>query len=89
MFGYRHTSARSSGTLQSLAHYREQEQLLLKQSSAAVTDDGALLEYEALELRIHPPNVRSAGVQCVMTGAPQPCRCCGCMVTHTCKPSPR
>lgn len=50
---------RSSGQLQSLSHYRDQE-LQRKQNPAdgAVAEDGSLLEYEALELRIHPPNVR-------------------------------
>lgn len=50
---------RSNGQLQSLSHYRDQE-LQLKQNQAAVTEDGSLLEYEALELRIHPPGVRSS-----------------------------
>jgi hypothetical protein len=51
---YKVGNPKSSGQLQSLSHYRDQE---LQRSSAAVTEDGTLLEYEALELRIHPPNV--------------------------------
>jgi hypothetical protein len=47
---------RSNGQLHSLSHYREQE--LRKTPDGAVASDGSLLEYEALELRIHPPNVR-------------------------------
>lgn len=54
---YSVSNPRSSGQLQSLSHYRDQE--LRKQNcDGAVADDGSLLEYEALELRIHPPNVR-------------------------------
>lgn len=47
---------RSNGQLHSLSHYREQEQR--KAPDGACASDGSLLEYEALELRIHPPNVR-------------------------------
>ena len=45
----------STGQLASWDKYRELE-LQLKQN--AVTEAGDLLEYETLELRIHPPNVR-------------------------------
>lgn len=45
----------SAGQLASWDKYRELE-LQLKQN--AVTEAGDLLEYETLELRIHPPNVR-------------------------------
>lgn len=56
---YRLGNPRSSGQLQSLSHYRDQELQLKQNQAACVTEDGSLLEYEALELRIHPPNVRS------------------------------
>jgi hypothetical protein len=38
--------------------YREAEQANGAKHSS-VTANGALLEYETLELRVHPPNVRS------------------------------
>lgn len=58
---YSVANPRSSGQLQSLSHYRDQE-LLRKQNpgDGAVDADGSLLEYEALELRLHPPNVCDA-----------------------------
>ncbi len=46
---------RRSTSLQSFAEYRQAEAGNPSQSS--VTQDGLLLEYETLELRIHPPNV--------------------------------
>ncbi|EFJ42325.1 hypothetical protein VOLCADRAFT_97579 [Volvox carteri f. nagariensis] len=46
---------RRSSSLQSFAEYRQAEAQNPQMSS--VTSEGALLEYETLELRIHPPNV--------------------------------
>jgi len=51
---YYSTSCRSFNRLQHLSHYREVEQ---GRNNVAVTSEGDLLEYETLELRIHPPNV--------------------------------
>lgn len=62
MLGYRHSLSRSSGQLQSLANAREQEAASL--NNAAVDAAGELLEYETLELRIHPPNVRASACVC-------------------------
>ena len=47
---------RLQGSLLSFTEYRASEARNPTQSS--VTSDGALLEYETLELRIHPPNVQ-------------------------------
>eukprot|EP00878_Enallax_costatus_P041610 GHUV01048434.1.p1 GENE.GHUV01048434.1~~GHUV01048434.1.p1 ORF type:complete len:220 (+),score=65.20 GHUV01048434.1:1204-1863(+) len=52
---YSTSAAIRAGQLASWDKYRELE-LQLKQN--AVTEAGDLLEYETLELRIHPPNVR-------------------------------
>jgi hypothetical protein len=46
---------RRSSSLQSFAEYRQAEAQNPQMSS--VTSEGTLLEYETLELRIHPPNV--------------------------------
>lgn len=46
---------RRSTSLQSFAEYRANEAGNTNLSS--VTSEGILLEYETLELRIHPPNV--------------------------------
>jgi len=46
---------RKSESLQSFKEYRQSESQNPQQSS--VHDDGTLLEYETLELRLHPPNV--------------------------------
>lgn len=43
-----------SASLQAFSEYRELE---AQNTRHAVTNDGALLEYETLELRVHPPNV--------------------------------
>ncbi len=43
------------GSLQTFAEYREAEAANLLKASVSV--DGSLLEYETLELRVHPPNV--------------------------------
>jgi hypothetical protein len=63
---YSVANPRSSGQLQSLSHYRDSE-LQRKQNpvDGAVDADGSLLEYEALELRLHPPNVRRC---CILEG---------------------
>lgn len=52
----RNMTMHRSGSLQSFSDYRASEARNPQQSS--VTSDGALLEYETLELRIHPPNVQ-------------------------------
>mmetsp|Transcript_9972 Transcript_9972/g.21294 ORF Transcript_9972/g.21294 Transcript_9972/m.21294 type:complete len:599 (+) Transcript_9972:309-2105(+) len=44
-----------SPSLRAFSEYREEESTNYQQSS--VTDTGVLLEYETLELRVHPPNV--------------------------------
>jgi len=44
-----------SSSLQAFSEYRDAEAGGARTSS--VTTDGALLEYETLELRVHPPNV--------------------------------
>jgi glycine cleavage system regulatory protein len=43
-----------NASLQAFSEYRELE---AQNTRHAVTNDGALLEYETLELRVHPPNV--------------------------------
>ncbi len=52
---------RASASLQSFTTYREVEQEHLQQH-VTVNSEGEILEYETLELRIHPPNVE---VRCV------------------------
>jgi hypothetical protein len=52
----RNLQLRKSSSLQSFNDYRQTEQQNPQLSS--VTPDGLLLEYETLELRLHPPNVQ-------------------------------
>jgi hypothetical protein len=52
----RNLQMRKSASLQSFREYRASEAQNPQQSS--VTSDGTLLEYETLELRLHPPNVQ-------------------------------
>jgi hypothetical protein len=46
------TNVQKSASLLAFEAYREQEQ-----NHKNVTDGGNLLEWETLELRVHPPNV--------------------------------
>lgn len=49
-------------SLLAFSDYREAEQANARHSSTTAT--GALLEYETLELRVHPPNVGGVGAVC-------------------------
>lgn len=51
----RNLQMRKSASLQSFKEYRASESLNTQQR--AVDEGGVLLEYETLELRLHPPNV--------------------------------
>jgi hypothetical protein len=49
---------KKSASLQSFNDYRQTESANSERGLSSVTPDGLLLEYETLELRLHPPNVQ-------------------------------
>jgi hypothetical protein len=53
LYNVRGSSLRRSGSLQTFNEYRDNER---KEKNAALAPSG-FLEYETLELRVHPPNV--------------------------------
>jgi hypothetical protein len=57
MLGYRHSQPRSSGQLLSLERWQQAEGAHGRAPGSSVDEAGDLLEFESLELRLHPPNV--------------------------------
>jgi hypothetical protein len=54
----RNQQFRKTSSLQSFNEYRANESQNRQNGDSSVTSDGLLLEYETLELRLHPPNVQ-------------------------------